>query len=140
MSRFYPDAPRVGVSVLCYRGDKALLIQRGKEPYKGHWSLPGGLVELGETLAEAAERELFEETGVKADLGEPVETFDSIQHDVSGRVASHFILTIFRGRYSGGEPVAGDDAAALEWVPVEKLDDRLTTPGTPERIRRYLPR
>ncbi|MBN9669210.1 NUDIX hydrolase [Roseibium aggregatum] len=140
MSRFYPDAPRVGVSVLCYRDGKALLVRRGREPFKGHWSLPGGLVELGETLAEAAARELLEETGVTADIGTPMETFDSIQRDAAGKVVTHFVLTVFCGRHVHGDPKAGDDAAALDWVPLEDLDDLLTTPGTAARIRRLLPR
>lgn len=138
MSRFYPDAPRVGVSVLCHRDGHALLVKRGKDPYKGHWSLPGGLVELGETLAQAAERELLEETGVIARLGEPVETFDSIQLDENGKVLTHFILTVFSGAYDAGEAVAGDDAAAIDWVHPDELDARQTTPGTPDRIRRHL--
>lgn len=138
MSRFYPDAPRFGVSVLCHRDGHALLVKRGKDPYKGHWSLPGGLVELGETLAQAAERELLEETGVIARLGEPVETFDSIQLDENGKVLTHFILTVFSGAYDAGEAVAGDDAAAIDWVHPDELDARQTTPGTPDRIRRHL--
>ncbi|TYC52766.1 NUDIX domain-containing protein [Rhodobacterales bacterium] len=139
MSRFYPDAPRIGVSVLCHKDGQVLLVQRAKEPYRHHWSLPGGLVELGETLAEAASRELLEETGVTADLGEPVETFDNIGRDDSGRVATHFVLTVFCGRYLAGDAKADDDAADLAWVPLSDLDDLLTTPGTPARIRRHMP-
>jgi 8-oxo-dGTP diphosphatase len=138
MSRLYPDAPRIGVSVLCDKDGFALMIKRGKEPYKDHWSLPGGLVELGESLREAAERELFEETGVKADLDKPVETFDSIQRDDAGAVSSHFVLTVFSGPHLSGEVSAGDDAADARWVLPSDLDTFLTTPGTPERIRRLL--
>ncbi|WP_299811282.1 NUDIX hydrolase [uncultured Roseibium sp.] len=140
MSRLYPDAPRVGVSVLCHRNGLVLLIKRGRAPYKDHWSLPGGLVELGETLLEAAERELMEETGVTARLGKPAETFDSIQRDADGTVSAHFILTVFCGTYQSGSAKPGDDAAALEWVAPDRLDERLTTPGTPERVRRLLDR
>ncbi|KZM51503.1 NUDIX hydrolase [Labrenzia sp. OB1] len=140
MSRLYPDAPRVGVSVLCHRNGQVLLIKRGKAPYKNHWSLPGGLVELGETLLEAAERELMEETGVTAHLGAPAETFDSIQRDADGTVSAHFILTVFCGAYQSGNAEPGDDASALEWVAPARLDERLTTPGTPDRIRRLLAR
>jgi 8-oxo-dGTP diphosphatase len=138
MTRFYPDAPRAGVSVLCHREGRALLVKRGKPPYEGHWSLPGGLVELGETLRDAALRELLEETGVTADLDAPVETFDSIQRDETGRVLTHFILTVFAGAYAGGTPLAGDDAAALDWLRPDELEERPTTPGTAERIRRIL--
>ncbi|WP_421981727.1 NUDIX hydrolase [Roseibium sp.] len=139
MSRFYPDAPRVGVSVLCHDEGRVLLIKRAKDPFKGYWSLPGGLVELGEPLLEAAKRELREETGVEADLFEPVETFDSIQFDENGKVLTHFILTVFCGALRSGEAVAADDASETDWVRPEDLDDRPTTPGTPERIRRHLP-
>ncbi|MEM9630018.1 MAG: NUDIX domain-containing protein [Pseudomonadota bacterium] len=139
MSRFYPTTPRVGVSVLCHRNGLALMVKRGKPPFKDHWSLPGGVVELGETLIEAAERELLEETGVIASLSAPVETFDSIQHDDDGKVLTHFVLTIFSGEYVSGDAIAGDDAAAIEWVHPNEADNRPTTPGTPERIRRHLP-
>ena len=139
MSRFYPAAPRVGVSVLCHRDGRALMVKRGKPPFKDHWSLPGGLVELGETLIEAAERELLEETGVTALLTKPVETFDSIQRDENGRVVTHFVLTIFSGVHASGDAIAGDDAAAIEWVHPDDVDTRPTTPGTPERIRRHMP-
>ncbi|MEM8701368.1 MAG: NUDIX hydrolase [Pseudomonadota bacterium] len=139
MSRLYPDAPRVGVSVLCHDQGRVLLIKRDKDPFKGYWSLPGGLVELGEPLLDAAKRELWEETGVEADLSEPVETFDSIQFDDSGRVLSHFILTVFCGAHLSGDAIAGDDASATDWVRPEQLDDRPTTPGTAERILRHLP-
>ena len=137
MQRSYPSTPLVGVSILCYEGERVLLIKRGKQPYKDHWSLPGGLVELGETLKAAAERELLEETGLTANLGDPVETFDSIQRDSAGQVISHYILTIFRGARRDGQATAGDDASALEWLTFDQIDDRLTTPGTTERIRRH---
>ncbi|MES0880056.1 NUDIX hydrolase [Roseibium sp. SCP14] len=139
MSRFYPAVPRVGVSVLCHRDGHALMVKRSKPPFKDHWSLPGGVVELGETLIEAAERELLEETGVTASLAAPVETFDSIQRDEDDKVVTHFVLTIFSGEYVSGEAIAGDDAAAIEWVHPDETDNRPTTPGTPERIRRHLP-
>jgi 8-oxo-dGTP diphosphatase len=138
MSRHYPDAPRIGVSVLCVRDDFVLMIKRGKSPYENHWSLPGGLVELGESLRDAAERELLEETGVKAGLGVPVETFDSIQRDDAGLVSSHYVLTVFSGPYLTGEVTAGDDAADARWMLPSDIDNLQTTPGTPERIRRLL--
>jgi 8-oxo-dGTP diphosphatase len=136
--RAYPSVPLLGVSVLCHHQDKVLMIKRGKPPYEGHWSLPGGLVDLGEPLKTAAERELLEETGITASLGAPVDTFDSIQTDPNGDVVSHFVLVVFSGPYLAGRLEAGDDAADASWMQRDKLDSLMTTPGTPDRIRKIL--
>ncbi len=138
VSRSYPPVPLLGVSVVCHRNDDILLIKRSKPPYQDHWSLPGGLVDLGESLKGAAERELLEETGIRADLGAPVDTFDSIHKDAEGRVSSHFVLVVFSGPYISGTVAAGDDAADAGWIPLSGLDDLETTPGTPLIIRRIL--
>jgi len=138
VSRSYPPVPLLGVSVLCHNKDGVLLIKRSKPPYQGCWSLPGGLVDLGETLKAAAERELLEETGIRAALGEPVDTFDSIHRDEDGRVSAHFVLVVFSGSYVSGTLGAGDDAADADWIPLSRLDRIDTTPGTPLRIRRIL--
>ena len=138
ISRSYPPVPLLAVSVLCHREDDVLLIRRSKPPFEGHWSLPGGLVDVGETLRDAATRELLEETGARADLSHPVETFDSIERDDEGKVKSHFVLVVFAGAFLDGQIHPGDDAAAAEWLNLSDLDSRLTTPGTPDRIRRIL--
>ncbi|MFD1695198.1 NUDIX hydrolase [Roseibium aestuarii] len=138
-SRLYPERPILSVSILCRRGDSVLLVQRSKEPYQGHWSLPGGAVEVGETLLEAAARELLEETGLVAELHGVAEIFDSIQRDDDGRVRSHFVLAVVMADAPDGEAVAADDAADLCWVTPDAALDLLTTPGTPERITRLLP-
>lgn len=139
-SRTYSLNPLLGVSALCFKQAEILLIKRGKPPYEGHWSLPGGLVELGEPLLSAAERELREETGICADLKGPVDTFDSINKDEAGAVVSHFALVVFSGAYRSGRLRAADDAADARWVEPTQLDQLLTTPGTPARIRRILGR
>jgi 8-oxo-dGTP diphosphatase len=139
ISRLYPPVPLLGVSILCHHGDEVLLIKRSKPPYQDHWSLPGGLVEVGEELRAAAKRELAEETGATADLTVPVETFDSIERDGDGRVRSHFVLTVFCGPYLSGAVQAGDDALEAMWFHRDRLDGQLFTPGTPERILRLLP-
>lgn len=131
-------APTVAVSVLCHKNGSALLIKRAKPPYKDHWSLPGGKVKLGEPLLAAAKRELLEETGLSADLKGPVETFDSIQRDENGHILFHYVLAVFVGSARSDDLRAGDDAAAAEWVSLTKLGNRLTTPGTAERVRRLL--
>ncbi|MBD8893091.1 NUDIX hydrolase [Roseibium litorale] len=136
--RLYPPVPLLGVSVLCHHDGLVLMIKRGKPPFEGHWSLPGGMVEVGETLKQAAARELLEETGLEAALTEPAEIFDSIQHDDQGRVQSHFVLTVFAAAYVSGALRAGDDARDARWFAPDMLDGLQTTPGTPGRIRRLL--
>ncbi|MTI42279.1 ADP-ribose pyrophosphatase YjhB (NUDIX family) [Roseibium hamelinense] len=131
--------PIVGVSVLCHDQDRVLLIKRGNPPYKGLWSLPGGRVEYGEALTAAAERELFEETGIKATLGEPVDMFETMMHDGAGTTTSHYVLVVFSGAYLSGTPWAGDDAADASWFAIGELGSLHTTPGTVARIKRLLP-
>lgn len=102
--------PAVGVVVL--RGEEVLLVRRGTPPRLGQWSLPGGRIEWGETAQAAALRELKEETGVDADLLGLVEVVDAVfTSRTSGDVTRHYLLVDFAARWTGGEPVAGDDAA-----------------------------
>ncbi len=96
-----------------------MLIERGKAPNKGLWSLPGGHVRHGETLREAAARELLEETSVTAEIGAVVDVLDIIRHDTSGDTLRHYVVVVFQGLYRSGEPVAGDDAADAAWVSME---------------------
>jgi mutator protein MutT len=128
-----------GVSILCHRNGEVLLIRRGKQPYAGYWSLPGGKVESGESLLQAAHRELLEETGVTAQLGEPVETLTIDSRDDSGAIRARFHLTVFIGKHLSGEPVAGDDAAEARFMPMTALDGLQMTPGIAERILRLMP-
>ena len=89
MSRVYPDRPIVGIGVVVWRDDRVLLIRRGKPPRKGEWSLPGGAQELGETLIEAALREVFEETGLKAQRLSLINALDMIDRDDQGKIRHH---------------------------------------------------
>lgn len=120
MNREYPSLPMVGVGVVVWQGERVLMIQRGKEPRRGQWSLPGGLQEVGETVAEAAAREVREETGVE--IGPPVlvDVIDAVQRDDDGRIRSHYTLIDMTAEWMSGEPVAGDDAMAAAW---KTLDD-----------------
>ena len=122
MSREYPDRPFVGVGVVVWRGDEVLLIERGKGPVSGNWSLPGGKQELGETVRETAHREIKEEAGIDIDIVGLLDVVDLVRHDDQGRVRFHYTLVDFTARWRAGEAVAGDDAAAVQWVRLDDLD------------------
>lgn len=122
MAREYPAAPVVGVGAVIVRDGKALLIKRGHEPRKGEWSLPGGLVELGESLLDALLREVKEETGLDVTVGPHVETFDRIHRDAGGRVRFHFLIVDYLCMPASGEPVAGTDADEVAWAGADELD------------------
>ena len=119
MKREYPAAPMVGVAAVVLHGKEVLLVRRGREPLRGRWSLPGGLVELGETTAEGAIREVLEETGMRVRPVEMVTTIDRILRDNDGRVQYHYVLAewlCFVERNDRSEPVCGDDADEAAWV------------------------
>ena len=122
MSRLYPERPVVGVGTVVWRGPRVLLVRRGKPPREGQWSLPGGAQRLGETLAEAAAREVREETGLDLASLTLVTTLDLIERDALGRVRYHYTLVDFTAEAAAGEPVAGDDAAAVAWFLLEELE------------------
>ena len=114
--RRYPDSPLLGVSVAVWREEKVLLVKRGRPPLLGLWSLPGGLVELGETLAEAAAREIHEETGIVADGFSAIDRAEIIIRDDRGRVDRHYVLIVFAATYRSGAALAAHDAAEVRWV------------------------
>ncbi len=111
----------VGVGAVIVRDGKALIIRRGTEPLKGQWSVPGGLLELGETLRQGAAREALEETGLTVEPGEVLEVIDRIVPDPDGRTRSHFVLVDFFCRVISGEACAGGDAEAVQWVTADDL-------------------
>jgi len=117
----YPERPVVGVGAVVLDGPRVLLIKRGHPPLKGHWSLPGGGVEVGETLEEAVAREVLEETGLTIEVGPIVEVLDRISRDADGRVEHHFVLVDFVCRASGGTLGCASDADAAEWVSLDAL-------------------
>jgi 8-oxo-dGTP diphosphatase len=122
MAREYPAHPVVGVGAVVVRDGRALIIKRGHEPRKGEWSLPGGLVNLGESLVDAVRREVKEETGLDVHPGPIVETFDRVHRDPDGRIRYHFVIIDFVCEWSGGDAVAGSDAEALAWATDGELD------------------
>jgi 8-oxo-dGTP diphosphatase len=123
--RKYPDRPIVAVGAVILHGDRVLLVQRGQEPLKGEWSLPGGVVELGETLEAALTREVREETSLDIVVGPVVEVLDSIRRDADGRAEYHYIIIDYACRVRGGTSTAasrGTDAADVRWVAVSDLE------------------
>ena len=121
MSREYPSHPRVGVAAVVLRDNQVLLVQRGRDPGKGSWGLPGGMLELGETLADGARREVMEECGVEIEVGPLVAVFEPIQRDEDGRLRFHYVVVDYLARYLSGEPRAGDDADDARWVDLDAL-------------------
>jgi 8-oxo-dGTP diphosphatase len=124
LGREYPAAPLVGVAAVVVRGRDVLLIQRGREPMLGAWSLPGGLLEVGETTAEGVRREVFEETSVRVRPVEIVATLDRIVRDETGLVRFHYVLVEWLCLPEGQaieELVCGDDAAAAIWLEREEI-------------------
>ncbi len=122
MRREYPEAPIVGVGAVVIDGAKVLLVRRGHEPLKGEWSLPGGALELGETLQQGVVREVLEETGLVVVPAAIVEVFDRITRDEeTGRVQYHYVLVDFVCRVAGGTLGGASDAEEARWVERQEL-------------------
>ncbi len=123
MTREYPDRPVVGVGAIIIENDRVLLIQRGHAPMQGEWSLPGGALEVGETLEDGVKREVLEETGLHVKPVARVEVFDRIARDKSGRVQYHYVLVDFLCRVTGGSASCASDAMDLRWATRDELDE-----------------
>jgi 8-oxo-dGTP diphosphatase len=122
--REYPPAPIVGVGGVVLSGGRVLLVRRSHPPLQGQWSIPGGAVELGETLTQAVTREVLEETGLHVKTAAFLTTFDRIARDSEGHVQYHYVLTDFLCRPEppeGEQPAAGSDALEAAWVRLEEL-------------------
>ncbi len=121
MSREYPERPIIGVGAVIIEGERVLLIKRGQAPLKGEWSLPGGALELGETLEQGVCREVLEETGLIVEPISIVEVFDRISRDVEGRVQYHYVLVDYLCRVTGGTLACATEAADGRWATLEEL-------------------
>ncbi len=130
--------PRVGASAAIFRGDEILLIQRGKGAFTGLWSLPGGHVEPGERAADAACREVREETGVEAVIDALVTVHDVIHRDEAGVLRAHYLLTVYVGRWQSGEAAPASDSRAAQFFPLAEIDTIPMTPDAQAIIRKAI--
>jgi 8-oxo-dGTP diphosphatase len=114
--REYPQSPVVGVGGVVIHEGRALLIKRGSEPLKDQWSIPGGTLELGESIQEGVRRELLEETGIEVRVGELIEVFDRIFRDADGKIQYHFVIVDYLCEAISGEARAASDVTDVAWV------------------------
>jgi len=121
MKREYPEHPLVGVGAIIIERARVLLVKRAHPPIQGQWSIPGGVLEVGERVREAAVREAREETGLIVEPGELLGVYDRILRDVEHRVQYHYVLVDFLCRLVGGELLAASDAAEVRWFTREEL-------------------
>ena len=136
MTRRYPPHPLPGVGALIFRRNSVLLVQRARNPLKGYWSLPGGLIETGEKIEEALTREVLEETGLIVRPTRLFEIFERIMLNAQGRAEYHYILHDYICAVTGGKLAAGDDAGEVAWVRRAQLSKLQMTDGTLDVIER----
>lgn len=120
MARRYPSGPVVGVAGVVLDGDRLLLVRRGREPAKGIWSLPGGVLRLGESLKDGCAREVREETGISVEVGPLVHVAERVLRDQEGKVEYHYVILDYLCLGRGGELRAGDDAEKARWVALDE--------------------
>ena len=140
-TREYPDAPRVGVGAVILDGDRVLLVKRGQAPSLGKWSIPGGLVHLGESIADAVRREVLEECGVHIRILDLCGVIDRVRHApadgaADARVHYHYVIIDYLAAIESGEPRAGSDAAEVRWVPIDEVETYDTTYGLADMVHR----
>jgi len=134
--RRYPDRPFLGIGALIFDGDSILLAERGHEPLKGWWSLPGGILETGETLLNGIRREVLEETGLEVEPEAIFEIFERIMPDAEGRTEYHYVLIDYTCRVVGGALEAGSDVSHAVWAREEDLVAYQITEGTLAVVQR----
>ena len=122
MTREYPSRPILGAGACILRDGKLLLIRRGAQPGKGKWSIPGGLVELGENVQDAMIRETKEEVGLDVEATKLMDVFDSVTLDQMGRIQYHFVVVNFLVRVVGGKLQTADDVLESRWVSLDKVE------------------
>jgi len=138
LKRDYPDRPLLGVGAVIVRNEQVLVVRRSHPPLQGQWSVPGGLVETGETTREALIREIREETSLIVEPLDLVEVFERILRDGDSRVQYHFVVIDYLCRIVSGEACPGTDVSEIRWVPLEKLQELGITPETRDVIHKGL--
>lgn len=136
MLRRYPQHPLLGVGAIIMNGDNVLLVRRANPPLQGQWSLPGGLVETGETTQEAVVREVLEETGLQIAPVKLVEVFERILRDDQGQVEYHFVLIDYLCRVTSGDAHAASDVTDVRWAKLDELASLAVAPETCGVIRK----
>ena len=136
MNREYPDTPLIGVGAVIIDAGRVVLVKRGHEPLKGEWSIPGGVLEVGETLREAAVREAREETGLTVETAELLGVFDRVVKDDHGRTLYHYVLIDFLCRRVEGEPLGAGDADEAAWFTPDAVAKLALAEDTSEVVRK----
>jgi mutator protein MutT len=136
MRRDYPDRPFLGVGAVIIHDNRVLLVRRANPPLQGEWSIPGGLVEAGETTRDAIVREVLEETALQVEVAALVEVFERILRDKQSRVQYHYVLLDYRCRVLGGEAHAGSDVSEVRWATLDEVESLSVAPETCAVIRK----
>ncbi len=136
MKRDYPDRPIIGVGAVILHNGRVLIVQRAGEPRKGEWTVPGGVLEIGETLRSGTEREALEETGLLVKAGDVIDVYENIWPDASGKTQFHYVLVDFLCEFVSGELKAETDASDARWITLEELDSWELIGKTSDAIRK----
>jgi len=129
VKRLYPDHPVVGVGAIILKAGKILLEKRANHPARGQWTIPGGVVEVGESLESAVLRETEEETGLKGEIAGLIDVVDQVHLDKEGKIQYHYVIIDYIVRVQEGEPKAASDAADLKWIPTDEVESYDLTPS-----------
>jgi 8-oxo-dGTP diphosphatase len=134
--REYPERPIVGVGGVVIHNERALLIRRGSAPLEGEWSIPGGMLEVGETLLEGVQRELLEETAIEVKVLDLIEVFERVTRDETGKFKYHFVILDYLCEAVRGEAKAGSDVMDVAWAREADLSDYSLTPTATRVIQK----
>jgi mutator protein MutT len=136
LRREYPERPIVGVGGVVIHEERVLLIRRGSEPLEGEWSIPGGMLEIGETILEGVQRELLEETAIEVKVLDLIEVFERVTRDDEGRLKYHFVILDYLCEAVRGEALAGSDVTDVAWARETELGGYSLTPTATRVIQK----